>query len=145
MEIDEKVKINKIFDIPLVGKAYRMYVTQREGGDKTSTTLRKYIKDKCRVEVGMYSYGGCFDLGLNVGETKVTIGNYCSFGQNIRCFGANHPMEYAVMSAYFYNAKWSGLPVNDVPRSSLNVGHDVWIGYGTIITANCVKIGNGAV
>lgn len=137
--------INRLFDIPLIGKAIRMKVTEKEGGDKTSSTLREYIREKCKVDVGMYTYGGCFDTRFNVGERYVKIGRYCSLGQNIRCFGANHPTEHAVMSAYFYNALWSGLPVKDVPRSSLEVGHDVWIGYGTIITSKCNKIGNGAV
>lgn len=138
------MNMSKLFDIPLLGKAIRMKVAEREGGEKTSATLREYIREKCRVDIGMYTYGGCFDLGFNVGERSVKVGKYCSLGQNIRCFGANHPMEHAVMSAYFYNAAWSGLPVKDVPRSSLEIGHDVWIGYGTIITSKCTKIGNGA-
>lgn len=134
-----------LFDLPLVGRVIKRKIINKEGGDKTSNTLRKYVKERCKVEVGMYSYGSCFDLGFNVGYNKITIGRYCSLGQSIRAFGANHPMEHAVMSAYFYNSSWGGLKVNDVPRGTLEIGHDVWIGYGTIITSKCHKIGSGAV
>ena len=38
-----------------------------------------------------------------------------------------------------------GTTVKDIERNHLKIGNDVWIGYGTIITANCHFIGNGAV
>ena len=52
---------------------------------------------------------------------------------------------YLAMSPYFYNKGFGGFDVNDVPRSNLLIGNDVWIGYGTIITSSCNSIGNGAV
>ena len=54
-------------------------------------------------------------------------------------------MDHAVMSAYFYNKRFGGLDVKDVPRETLVIGHDCWIGYGTIIVSSCHHIGNGAV
>ncbi|MBR3614186.1 MAG: CatB-related O-acetyltransferase [Clostridia bacterium] len=95
------------------------------------------------VDVGLYSYGGCFDQSFNLGG-KVTIGRYCSFAANIRYFGANHPMNYVSMSPYFYNKKFSP-NVKDIERKHLIIGNDCWIGYGVIITNKCTKIGNGAV
>ncbi|MBR6365560.1 MAG: CatB-related O-acetyltransferase [Lachnospiraceae bacterium] len=115
---------------------------KREGGAKTSTYARKMARER-KVEIGMHSYGSCFDAGFNVGGT-VTIGRYCSFGPNVRYFGGNHPMQYATMTPYFYRKEW-GYDVKDIPRQELTVGHDVWVGYGTIITASCRSIGNGAV
>ena len=53
-------------------------------------------------------------------------------------------MEYLSCSAYFYNKKF-GLNVKDVERSELDIGNDVWIGYGAIILSSCKKIGNGAI
>ena len=132
------------FEKPIIGKALRLWTINKEGGDKVSGTLRRYTAEKCHVSVGLYSYGGCFDPGFNVGG-NVTIGNYCSFGQDIRYFGANHPINYATMSPYFYNEKWGGFKVTDVKRESLAIGNDVWCGYGTIITSKCHSIGNGAV
>ncbi|MBR5658494.1 MAG: CatB-related O-acetyltransferase [Lachnospiraceae bacterium] len=114
----------------------------REGGQKTSALARKKARER-KVEIGMHSYGSCFDPGFNVGGT-VTIGRYCSFGPNVRYFGGNHPMQYATMTPYFYRKEW-GYDVKDIPRQELTVGHDVWVGYGTIITSSCKSIGNGAV
>ncbi len=137
-------KIINFFEIPIIGKYILIKITQVEGGDKISKTIRKYFKNNKNVDVDMYSYGGCFDSRFNLGG-KVKIGRYCSFGQNIRYFGANHPLNYITTSPYFYNKKWGGFDVEDVERHELEVGNDVWIGYGTIITSKCKKIGNGAV
>lgn len=79
-----------------------------------------------------------------VDKHTVTIGKYCSLAENVHYFGANHPMDHVSTSAYFYN-KALGLNVHDVKRCTLEIGNDVWIAYGTIITAGCKKIGNGAV
>lgn len=115
---------------------------KHEGGVQVSQYARKLAR-KRNVEIGMYTYGSCFDAGFNVGG-KVIIGRYCSFGPNIRYFGANHPMQYATMTPYFYRKEW-GFEVKDIPRQELTIGHDVWIGYGAIITSSCRYIGNGAV
>lgn len=95
------------------------------------------------VEIGLHTYGSCFDENFNVGG-KVYIGRYCSFGPSIRYFGGNHPMNYASMSPYFYRREW-GYNVKDIDRYELHIGNDVWIGCGTIITSSCRNIGNGAV
>ena len=133
----------KWFSVPLFGKIIRDAVIKKEGGEKKSTSLRKYCEEK-KVIVGMHTYGSCFSAGFNTGG-KVEIGRYCSFGPSVRYFGANHPIHNAVMSPYFYNKSWGGLEVRDVERSHLNIGNDVWVGANTIITSGCKKIGNGAV
>ena len=46
---------------------------------------------------------------------------------------------------YFYNKKFSGFEVNDVKRTTLSIGHDVWVGYSAIITSSCKNIGNGSI
>lgn len=115
----------------------------REGGELYSTTLRKKTKLDYKVDVGLYSYGGCFDPSFNLGG-NVNVGRYCSFAQNVHYFGANHPIKNLTMSPLFYNKKF-GFNVMDIERNELNIGNDVWIGYGVIITASCREIGNGAV
>ena len=81
--------------------------------------------------------------GFNNGG-EVIIGRYCSIANDVHYFGANHPITRVSTSAYFYN-KRMGLDVEDVPRSKLVIGNDVWIGYGVLITMNCKMIGNGAI
>lgn len=135
---------SKLLKVPVIGKRLLRLIVKREGGEKESETLRQYTKQKYKTAIGKYTYGSCFLPGFN-GGGEVSIGRYCSFGGDIHYFGANHPMDHSVMSAYFYNKKFGGLDVKDVPREKLEIGHDCWIGYGTIIVSSCHKIGNGAV
>ena len=93
------------------------------------------------VDIGMGSYG-CFVNGLF--PRGCSIGAYCSIAQNVKYLSANHPINYACMHPIFYNSAVS-VGVKDVPRSKIEIGNDVWIGYGTIILSGCTKIGNGVV
>lgn len=136
--------IERLFYLPSIGKRILKSVTKREGGEKESETLRQYVSSRYNVSVGQYTYGSCFDPTFNTGGT-VKIGRYCSFGTDIHYYGANHPIDHAVMSAYFYNRAFSGMDVKDVERNTLEIGHDVWIGHGVTIVSTCHYIGNGAV
>lgn len=134
-----------LVSLPVIGK--KLFVklfTKIENGEKESKTLRDYVLRKYNVSVDLYTYGSCFRPGFNVGGS-VEIGKYCSFGPNVTYFGANHPVNHAIMSAYFYNKDFSGLNVDDVPRHKLIIGNDVWIGGNVNITPSCKYIGNGAV
>lgn len=136
--------IKGISSIPFVGGGIIKYLVKKEGGEKTSSSLRNYMQAKFKVKVGLYTYGSCFSSTFNNGG-NVSIGRYCSFGQDVHYFGANHPVNHVVMSAYFYNKNFGGLDVKDVERKSLNIGNDVWIGHGALIVSSCENIGNGAV
>lgn len=121
----------------------------KQGGEKTSQLLRELTYKDHNVQVGLYSYGGCFLNDFNIGG-KVIVGRYCSFGQNIHYYGANHPIDYASCSPYFYQQTWAEsvnnkIEVKDVVRNTLIIGNDCWIGSGVIITSGCKKIGNGAI
>lgn len=131
-----------ICHIPCVGSRIRNYIVKKQGGETRSHLIRKYYS-KRKVEVGMYSYGGCFSESFNSGGS-VEVGRYCSIASHVSYFGANHPTEYLSQSAFFYN-KTFGFNVQDIERKHLIIGNDVWIGYGAIITAGCSIIGNGAV
>ena len=87
----------KVFQLPFVGDKIKMYAAKKQGGMQESSVIREYSKRYYKVDVGMYSYGGCFSSGFNNGGT-VTIGRYCSFASNVHYFGANHPMNYISMS-----------------------------------------------
>lgn len=133
----------RIVRIPILGNRILCpFLIKREGGEKTSVLARKMAMSN-NVTVGLYTYGGCFCNDFNVGGS-VTIGRYCSIAKHVHYFGANHPMEKAIMSPYFYNKSF-GYAVKDVQRSSLVVGNDVWIGEGVIITNSCKSIGDGVV
>ena len=132
----------KLFRINRLKKYLVYRIANLEGGEMRSNTIRNYAKDH-NVEVDYYTYGYCFSEKFNLGGT-VKIGRYCSIAENVRYFGANHPINHVSTSAYFYN-KSLGFDVHDVVRNTLEIGNDVWIGYGVIITSNCTKIGNGAI
>lgn len=133
------------YALPLVGKRLFSRDVAAEGGQKTSALARRRALERYRVEIGMHSYGGCFDRAFNVGGASVKIGRYCSIAQRVSYFGASHPVEHAVMSPYFYNRSFAGLDVQDVPRASLEIGNDVWIGNSALIMPGCSHIGNGSV
>ena len=133
------------YSLPLVGKRLYRRDVAAEGGQRTSALARRRAWEKYGVKVGMHTYGGCFDPTFNVGGASVTVGRYCSIAQRVSYFGASHPIERAVMSPYFYNRAFAGLDVEDVPRASLEIGNDVWVGNGALIMRGCSRIGNGAV
>ena len=133
-----------IFDIPIFGKLFLKIIVKFQHGEIKSNSLRKYYKKKYSTSVGLYSYGFCFNKNFNNGG-GVEIGRFCSIAKNVHYFGANHPIYSLSSSAIFFNKKLNKYPVKDVSRSNLQIGNDVWIGYGAIITCNCKKIGDGVI
>lgn len=117
-------------------------IIDKQGGNKTSELARKKA-EKRRVLIGMYTYGSCFNDDFNTGG-EVRIGKYSSFGPNVHYFGADHPINHASMSPYFYNKSW-GFEVVDVNRNKLSIGNDCWIGNNVTIVSSCSSIGNGSV
>ena len=70
-----------------------------------SRTLRRIFLDYHNIDVGLYSYGGCFDSQLFGAHAK--IGRYCSFAPGVCRFNGNHPLTLKSMHPYFYNPMWS--------------------------------------
>ena len=132
-------------EFPLIGKRLLQKKVTKEGGPQCSKTLRMLTEKKHNVSVGLYSYGGVFANNFNYSNGgSVEVGRYCSFSSDIHYFPANHPVEMVTTSPFFFRKEW-GFDVNDVQRSALKIGNDVWIGYGVMITSKCSFIGNGAV
>lgn len=134
----------KLFNLPLVGKKLKNLLTKCTGGQQESKILRKYTLQKYNINVGMYSYGGCFSDNFNSGAAGCVIGKYCSFGEAVRYFGANHPTTSISTSPYFYSNNFGTLN-RKINRGFLDIGNDVWCGYGVTILSGCHKIGNGAI
>lgn len=108
-----------------------------------SAALRRLWKASYGIDIGMGSYG-CFRRGaFCVGDR---IGNYCSISDNVWHLQANHPMDHGSMSPIFYLKGFANNPAAvDIPRTKLEVGHDVWIGRDVKILSKVTCIGNGAV
>ena len=141
----------------LSGLLYRLYVIKMrrvrdlilrmvaglEKGEMLSPTLRRIFLGYHDIDVGMYSYGGCFD-SLRIGaHTK--IGRYCSFAGGVWRFNANHPMSFKSMHPYFYNPYFGQVEHELINRSELVVGNDVWVGQNVLILPRVRRIGDGAV
>jgi acetyltransferase-like isoleucine patch superfamily enzyme len=128
---------------PLIKKCVLRAATRLEGGEFYSATLRSIFKDYHRVEIGMYSYGGCFTPG-NV-DPLTTIGRYCNTANVIRVFNRNHPVEFKSLHAFFFNSHTGYCDKDLVEYRPLTIGHDVWIGYGAIVVPAVSTIGTGSV
>lgn len=119
-------------------------IVRQEGGQMYSSTLREVFRSKYGIQVGYGSYGGCFNTKNNI-PRDVTFGNYCSIAQNIRIFRANHPKGTFTSHPILYNPVAGYVKQDTLTRPALHIGHDVWIGEGTVILPNVSTIGNGAI
>ncbi len=118
-------------------------IERLEKGQMQSKTLRRIFLDYHDVEIGMYSYGGCFDSTHIRAKTK--IGRYCSFAGGVCRFNANHPMEFRSMHPFFYSPDFGDVQKELIHRSELVIGNDVWVGQNAIILPSVKRIGDGAV
>lgn len=118
-------------------------VEKFEGGQMLSPTLRRIFLDYHHIEVGLYSYGGCFDPFAVDPFTK--IGRYCSFAGGVRVFNANHPLQFKSTHPFFFNPLLGHVEKELVSRNKLVIGNDVWVGHNAIILSSVKNIGDGAV
>ena len=126
----------------LRNKALNLSV-RMEGGECYSLTARWILKKHFGVTIGDYSYGDCFAPGSF--PPGVTIGRYASIGPGVRAFLRNHPFDRLSMHPIFYNKRLGYLKEDTIDASTLEVGHDAWVGAGTLILRGCTRIGIGAV
>jgi virginiamycin A acetyltransferase len=137
---------------PLLETAYRVprlcrlalgLIRRLEGGEFYSGTLRRILERHHGVRLGAYSYGtGAVPGGFPAG---VTIGRYVSIADGVRVLLRNHPLNTISTHPFFFNAVFGWVPRDTVEFSTLDIGHDAWIGAGAIITSKCRRIGIGAV
>lgn len=74
-------------------------VTELESGQYYSKTLREIFKEYYKIEIGLYTYGGCFKH--DPVDPYTTIGRYCSFASNILILNRNHPLKNKSTHAFF--------------------------------------------
>lgn len=114
----------------------------------------KYTKDvvskKYRPNIGDYTYGHLKVLDWGDGTT-LQIGKFCSIAKDVVIIlGGEHNIDW--ISTYpfadkIFNHVWpEAKQVKGHPKSrgNINIGNDVWVGYGATILSG-VTIGDGAV
>jgi acetyltransferase-like isoleucine patch superfamily enzyme len=114
-----------------------------EGGEFYSQTARNILKDYHKVEIGMYTHGGCFAPGNFSPHTK--IGRYCSIARDALGFNRDHPVDFKSTHGFFFNSALDFCDEDKIEYTPLSIGHDVWIGAGAKILASVSEIGTGAV
>lgn len=122
-------------------KLFRI-IQRFEGGQMFTQTCRELLLKDHEIEVGSYSYGPFFHPGYF--PPKVRIGRYASIGPQVRVFNQNHPLDHLSTHPFFYEQRW-GMSGDPMPRHTLEIGPDVWIGYNAVVTPSCKRIGVGAV
>jgi acetyltransferase-like isoleucine patch superfamily enzyme len=118
-------------------------ISNNEGGAVRSKTLRKIFRDYHDIAIGMYSYGGCFDIH-NIPAGTV-IGRYCSFARNVYILSGNHPLTNKSMHPFFYSPYFGYVDELLITRTKLVIENDIWIGQNAIILPSVSRIENGAV
>lgn len=94
------------------------------------------------VTVGKDTYGelNIIDSG---GQYKLTIGSFCSIAPDVTfILQSDHIMTN--ISTYPFKVKLMGQNSEAISKGNINIGDDVWIGYGAIILSG-ISIGQGAV
>jgi virginiamycin A acetyltransferase len=114
-----------------------------EGQYYRSLSLRQILKENQDVEIGMYSYGFCFDRYSM--DRKTTIGRYCSFANGATAYTHNHPMDHLSTHSFFFNGELGVAKDQEAEHAPLRIGNDVWVGHNAIILPGVEEIGDGAV
>jgi virginiamycin A acetyltransferase len=131
------------FRVKIFRSIIRRILKDIEGGEMRSLTLRRIYHDYHDVEIGLYSYGSCFDLGCITAGTK--IGRYCSFADGACVFNRNHPITFKSTHPFFFNTEFGYVKKEIIPVREIVIGNDVWIGRNAMILPSVTRIGDGAV
>lgn len=118
---------------------------KREGGEFFSQTLRDLFAHYHDVHIGRYTYGCFVPESLPPGTV---VGNYCSVASRLTVLRRNHPYARLSQHPFFYNRDLGLVEADTIehPRSNpLVIGHDVWVGEGTVVLPGCQRIGDGAI
>lgn len=115
-------------------------VAKLEGGQMYSVTLRRIFSFYHNIEVGEYSYGGCFEPGA---LAPARVGRYCSFAGGVWVIKRNHPLDRRSTHPFFFNSSFGYIREEKISKEVLEVGNDVWVGHNVLIMPNVKSIGDG--
>ena len=121
-----------------------IYVIKKiEGEEAYSKTLRKIFRRYHNIEIGMYTFGGCFHPGQI--DRYTTIGRYSSIARTAWVMNRNHPINHKSSCALFFNPKFGFAEKDSIEYIPLTIGNDVWIGHNACIMPHVRNIGDGAI
>lgn len=130
-------------DISVLRKAIRRAVMMIDGGDFRSEWLRKIFKKYHGVEVGLYSYGACFEPLKMPPGTRV--GRFCSINFNTAVFSYDHELGAVTTHPFIFHTRF-GVVKEDLSRvGNVIIGNDVWMGHNSAVLPGVSRIGDGAV
>lgn len=132
---------------PIIRRFLISIIGKLEGGQAFSDTIRELMKKYHGVDIGIGSYGSCFNTDQTwAGYNNLTVGKFTSIAKGVCIYTRNHPYERPSTSPLFYSEAFSkGLSKDTVEFGKLTIGNDVWIGQYAIILPSCKNIGDGAV
>ena len=138
----ESVKYSLIGDAARTLRFNALKRRWRKNNRHNQTVPASYFDDSV-IEVGNATYGE-----LNVvsygHQAKVHIGSFCSIASNV-VFIVNGEHRTDTISSYPFRVKlFKSAKYEAFSRGDINVGDDVWFGYGATILSG-VRIGRGAV
>jgi virginiamycin A acetyltransferase len=127
----------------LIRKLIVKSVARLDGGYMYSLTLRRIFRDYHAVEIGLYTWGGCFNP-RNFGRS-VSIGRYSSLAMTASAVTQNHPLEWKSTHELFYNPVFKYCTQDRIGYSPLRIGNDVWMGSNSLVLPCVDEVGDGAV
>lgn len=108
-----------------------------------TNVLRKIFKQYHNIEIGEYSYGGCFDIHNIAPGTK--IGKFCSFATGVMIISTNHDPNKITTHPFLFKPHLGVVKEDFRKVNNVEIGNDVWIGHNAIILPSVSKIGHGAI
>lgn len=104
----------------------------------------KLLTSNDHMTAGRFSYG-CPKVLTFPSGGRLEVGSFCSIADEVTILlGGNH--NDRAVTTYPLNALFQSddLPVHELTKGDVVIGHDVWVGYGVLILSG-VRIGDGAV
>lgn len=82
----------------------RGVISRLEGGQAFSGTLRKVMRKYHGFDIGIGTYGACFDPSkFYIGGENLRVGKFTSIASEVSAYTRNHPYWYPSTSPLFYN------------------------------------------
>lgn len=90
-----------------VRKNLRRVIAACDGGYAFSMVLRQIMLKYHGIEIGLGSYGPCFDLEQTwTGFGNLKVGKFTSIARGVCMYTRNHPYWHPSTSPLFYNAEF---------------------------------------
>jgi phosphonate metabolism protein (transferase hexapeptide repeat family) len=140
LHLPQNTVINKLGQLPSLHQDAT--VVNSEFGIYTEVGKGAFLNN---IKMDDYSYLCEYTMADNA-----SIGKFCSIAAFVRINPGNHPMHRVTQHHITYRCSKYDLGQDDEnffkwrEQKHCNIGHDVWIGHGAIITAG-VNVGVGAV